>query len=96
MVLTIASSNTIFAAGAIKIENGSGIDATGLSAGGQYAGQALTLVHQKADGSIEYSHVTADASGNVRFSPLYELSPFIVGKEYPGSYGSDGHPQGRR
>lgn len=50
------------------------------SAGGQYAGQALTLVHQKADGSIEYFHAMADASGNVRFGPLYELSPFMLVK----------------
>lgn len=62
----------------------SGRSATGgamhltFAAGYEYAGQALTLVHQKADGSFEYFHATADANGNVRFGPLYELSPFML------------------
>ncbi len=48
--------------------------------GAQYANQSFTLVHQKADGSLEYFHATADASGNVKFGPLYELSPFMLVK----------------
>ena len=48
--------------------------------GSEYAGQAFTLVHKKADGSFEYFHATADAKGHVKFGPLYELSPFMLVK----------------
>ena len=44
----------------------------------QYAGQAFTLVHKKADGTFEYLYATADADGKVKFGPLYELSPFML------------------
>ncbi len=47
---------------------------------GQYAGQAFTLVHKKADGAFEYLYATADADGNVKFGPVYELSPFMLVK----------------
>ena len=46
----------------------------------KYAGQAFTLVHKKADGTFEYLYTTADADGNVKFGPLYELSPFMLVK----------------
>ncbi len=46
----------------------------------QYAGQALTLVHKKADGTFEYLYATAGADGKVTFGPLYELSPFMLVK----------------
>ena len=47
---------------------------------GQYAGQALTLVHKKADGTFEYFFATAGADGKVKFGPVYELSPFMLVK----------------
>lgn len=50
------------------------------SIGAKYSGQTLTLVHQKADGSFEYFFAIADAMGNVKFGPLYELSPFMLVK----------------
>ena len=46
----------------------------------KYAGQAFTLVHKKADGTFEYFYATAGADGNVKFGPLYELSPFMLVK----------------
>ena len=46
----------------------------------EYAGQAFTLVHKKADGTFEYFYATAGADGNVKFGPLYELSPFMLVK----------------
>lgn len=61
----------------------------------KYAGQAFTLVHKKADGTFEYLYATADENGNVRFGPLYELSPFMLvrGTLSPSlSYGSAGVP----
>lgn len=42
---------------------------------GGYAGQAFTLVHKKADGTFEYLYTTADASGNVKFGPVYRQPP---------------------
>lgn len=48
--------------------------------GSEYAGQSFTLVHKKADGSLEYFHAAAGANGNVEFGPLYELSPFMLAK----------------
>ena len=44
----------------------------------QYAGQTFTLVHKRADGSFEYFYTTADENGEVRFGPIYELSPFML------------------
>ncbi len=46
----------------------------------QYAGQAFTLVHKKADGTFEYLYATAGADGKVKFGPVYELSPFMLAK----------------
>jgi len=46
----------------------------------EYAGQAFTLVHKKADGTFEYFYATAGADGKVQFGPLYELSPFMLVK----------------
>ena len=46
----------------------------------EYTGQAFTLVHKKADGTFEYFYATAGADGNVKFGPLYELSPFMLVK----------------
>ncbi len=43
-----------------------------------YAGQTLTLVHKKADGTLEYFYATAGTDGKVKFGPLYELSPFML------------------
>ena len=48
------------------------------SIGTEYAGQALTLVHKKVDGSFEYFFAIADEKGNVKFGPLYSLSPFML------------------
>lgn len=48
--------------------------------GSGYAGQAFTLLHKKADGTVEYLYGTADGSGQVRFHPIYELSPFLLAK----------------
>ena len=47
---------------------------------GQYAGQAFTLVHKKADGTFEYLYATAGTDGKVKFGPVYELSPFMLVK----------------
>lgn len=44
----------------------------------KYAGEAFTLVHQKADGTREYFYTTADANGDLKFGPLGELSPFML------------------
>lgn len=46
----------------------------------KYAGQAFTLVHKKADGTLEYLYATAGADGNLTFGPIYELSPFMLVK----------------
>ena len=46
----------------------------------QYAGQAFTLVHKKADGTYEYLYAKVGADGTVKFGPLYELSPFMLVK----------------
>lgn len=46
----------------------------------QYAGQAVTLVHKKADGTFEYFYATADAKGHVKFDSIYELSLFMLVK----------------
>ena len=48
------------------------------SVGVEYAGQVLTLVHKKVDGSFEYFFARADEKGNVKFGPLYSLSPFML------------------
>lgn len=48
--------------------------------GAGYAGQSFTLVHKKADGTFEYLYATANANGQVKFGPLYELSPFMLVK----------------
>lgn len=44
----------------------------------RYAGQAFTLVHKKADDTLEYFYATADSKGDLKFGPLYELSPFML------------------
>ena len=44
----------------------------------KYAGQSFTLLHKKADGSIETFYATADANGDLAFGPLHELSPFML------------------
>lgn len=62
-----------------KTSSGSGMHLS-FSIGAGYAGQAFTLVHQKADGSFEYFYATADVSGNVKFGPLFSLSPFMLMK----------------
>ena len=62
-----------------KSSTGSGMHLTFDLASG-YAGQAFTLVHKKADGTLEYLYATAGADGNVKFGPMYELSPFMLVK----------------
>lgn len=44
----------------------------------QYTEQTFTLVHKKADATFENLYATAGADGNVKFGPLYELSPFML------------------
>ena len=46
----------------------------------EYAGEQLTLVHQKADGALEYYYAAANAGGRVKFGPIFELSPFLLVK----------------
>ena len=48
--------------------------------GEEFAGHVFTLVHKKGDGTFEYLYTTAGADGNVKFGPLYELSPFMLVK----------------
>ena len=69
-----------------NISLSSGKSATGgamylsFALGREYAKQTFTLVHKKADGSLEYFDATADANGRVSFGPFYELSPFMLVK----------------
>ncbi len=48
--------------------------------GARYANEEFTLVHKKADGSAEYFYAQADGSGNVCFTGIYSLSPFMLVK----------------
>ena len=83
-MLKLADGTDVF--GVYEISLQSGTKSTGsamhltFALAEQYAGQTFTLVHKKADGTFEYFYATADADGNVRFGPLYELSPFMLVK----------------
>ncbi len=48
--------------------------------GARYANEEFTLVHKKTDGSVEYFYARADGNGNVRFTGIYSLSPFMLVK----------------
>ena len=48
--------------------------------GVEYEGQIFTLIHRKADGSIESFTAMANPHGTVTFGPLSELSPFSIAR----------------
>ena len=83
-LLKLADGNDVF--GVYEISLQSGMKSTGsamyltFDLEEKYAGQRFTLVHKKADGTFEYFYATAGADGNVKFGPLYELSPFMLVK----------------
>ena len=84
VMLKLADGNDVLLVYEISLQ--SGIKSTGspmyltFNLTEQYAGQALTLVHKKADGTFEYFYGTAGADGIVKFGPLNELSPFMLVK----------------
>ncbi len=84
VMLQLAGASDVFAVYDLSLT--SGIKSTGspmtlqCSVGAQYAGQMFTLVHRKADGTVEYFYATVNANGDLAFYPLYELSPFMLVK----------------
>lgn len=83
-MLRLAEGNEVFRVYEISLQSGTKFTGSAMfltfDLAEKYAGQNFTLVHKKADGTCEYFYATAGADGNVKFGPLYELSPFMLVK----------------
>ncbi len=81
-LLMVADQSDILGVYDISLQSGKSSTGSGMyltfDLDSGYAGQTITLVHKKADGTFEYFNATAGADGNVKFGPLYELSPFML------------------
>lgn len=83
-MLGLAGTNGVIGCYDIHLKSGAKVNGSAMTLSfdldASYAGQACTLIHKKADGSLEYFYSTVDANGRISFGPLYELSPFMLAK----------------